>query len=289
MRFGNTFVNPVTNIVDPAVDDFVFYMSDKFTGNQASSLIERYKYFRNPDGNSEANSLNVSSQTPDAEDINRDYNLDQTENYNQYTVDLSQQKLALGQNNIVDVKTVKANFQNGQSADVKWFLFRIPVSGYDPDQGAAQPSVLNNVRFARLMLTGFEQTSTIRFASMDLVRSDWRKYPNKIAGVADTGTSEGTGEVLNKDFEIGSVNIEENAFNKPPYVLPPGIDRQVLSGNAGAQRQNEASLYMKTNQLESGEARGVFKNTTLDMRRYKNLKSLLTLTIQVIGIEILEE
>jgi hypothetical protein len=32
MRFGNTFVNPVTNIVDPAVDDFVFYMSDKFTG-----------------------------------------------------------------------------------------------------------------------------------------------------------------------------------------------------------------------------------------------------------------
>ncbi|AYZ37216.1 cell surface protein SprA [Chryseobacterium indologenes] len=272
MRFGNTFVNPVTNIVDPAVDDFVFYMSDKFTGNQASSLIERYKYFRNPDGNSEANSLNVSSQTPDAEDINRDYNLDQTENYNQYTVDLSQQKLALGQNNIVDVKTVKANFQNGQSADVKWFLFRIPVSGYDPDQGAAQPSVLNNVRFARLMLTGFEQTSTIRFASMDLVRSDWRKYPNKIAGVADTGTSEGTGEVLNKDFEIGSVNIEENAFNKPPYVLPPGIDRQVLSGNAGAQRQNEASLYMKTNQLESGEARGVFKNTTLDMRRYKKLK-----------------
>jgi cell surface protein SprA len=93
MRFGNTFVNPVTNIVDPAVDDFVFYMSDKFTGNQAASLIERYKYFRNPDGNSEANSLNVASQTPDAEDINKDYNLDQTESYNQYTVDLSQQKL----------------------------------------------------------------------------------------------------------------------------------------------------------------------------------------------------
>jgi cell surface protein SprA len=50
-------------------------------------------------------------------------------------------------------------------------------------------------------------------------------------------------EVYNNNFEVGSVNIEENALNQPPYVLPPGIDRQVLSGNAGAQRQNEASLY----------------------------------------------
>ncbi|AZA82037.1 cell surface protein SprA [Chryseobacterium lactis] len=274
MKFGNTFVNPVTNIVDPAVDDFVFYLSDKFTGSQASSLIQRYKYFRNPDGNSEANSLNVASQTPDAEDINRDYNLDQTESYNQYSVSLKQTDLVLGtkNNNIVDVKTVKASFQNGQSADVKWFLFRIPVSQFDKNEGTADPSVLNNVRFARLMLTGFEQTSTLRFATMDLVRSDWRKYPNKIASLNVGGNQEGIGEVSNDNFDVGSVNIEENAFNQPPYVLPPGIDRQVLSGNAGAQRQNEASLYIKTNQLESGDARGVFKNTSLDMRRYKKLK-----------------
>jgi cell surface protein SprA len=53
--------------------------------------------------------------------------------------------------------------------------------------------------------------------------------------------------------------------------LPPGIDRQVLSGNAGAQRQNEASLYLKANPLLQ-ESKRVFKNTTLDMRRYKKLK-----------------
>jgi cell surface protein SprA len=39
---------------------------------------------------------------------------------------------------------------------------------------------LNNVRFARLLLTGFDQTSTLRFGTMDLVRSDWRKYPKKL-------------------------------------------------------------------------------------------------------------
>ncbi|GEN69188.1 T9SS outer membrane translocon Sov/SprA [Chryseobacterium rhizosphaerae] len=276
MKFGNTFVNPVTNASDPALDDFVFFMSDRFTGSQAASLVQRYKYFRNPDGNSEANSLNVASQTPDAEDINRDYNLDQTENYNQYVVKLDKPSLTLGDNNIVDVKTVKANFQNGQSSDVKWYLFRIPVSKFDPSEGAHETSVLNNVRFARLMLTGFEQTSTLRFGTMDLVRSDWRKYPRNIAVYQSQGANpskdEGSMEVNTSNLEVGSVNIEENAFNQPPYVLPPGIDRQVLSGNAGAQRQNEASLYMKADQLESSEARGVFKNTTLDMRRYKRLR-----------------
>ncbi|CAD0223435.1 Cell surface protein SprA [Chryseobacterium sp. JV274] len=271
MRFGNTFVNPVTNIADPAVDDFVFYLSDKFTGSQAASVVERYKYFRNPEGNSEANSLNVASQTPDAEDINKDYNLDQTENYNQYVIKLDQPSLALGGNNIVDVKTVKASFQNGQSADVKWYLFRIPVANYDKAEGTADPSVLNNVRFARLMLAGFDQTSTLRFGTMDLVRSDWRKYTSNIASTNIPGSDEGVGTVTDPNFEVGSVNIEENALNQPPYVLPPGIDRQVLSGNAGAQRQNEASLYMKVTDLKT-EARGVFKNTTLDMRRYKKLK-----------------
>lgn len=271
MRFGNTFVNPVTNIADPAVDDFVFYLSDKFTGSQAASVVERYKYFRNPEGNSEANSLNVASQTPDAEDINKDYNLDQTENYNQYVIKLDQPSLSLGTNNIVDVKTVKATFQNGQSSDVKWYLFRIPVANYDKAEGTHEDEVLNNVRFARLMLAGFDQTSTLRFGTMDLVRSDWRKYTSNIASTNIPGSGEGVGVVTDPNFEVGSVNIEENALNQPPYVLPPGIDRQVLSGNAGAQRQNEASLYMKVKDLKT-EARGVFKNTTLDMRRYKKLK-----------------
>lgn len=277
MKFGNTFVNPVTNIADPAVDDFVFYMSSKFTGSQAASVVQRYKYFRNPEGNSQANSLEVASQSPDAEDINKDYNLDQTENYNEYIVNLDKPNLVLGKNNIADVKTVQATFQNGQTSDVKWYLFRIPVSKYkEPGaEGDKDPSVLNNVRFARLMLAGFEQTSTIRFGTMDLVRSDWRKYPKNIATYGDNNPAidEGTLNVTSpENFEVGSVNIEENSLNKPPYVLPPGIDRQVLSGNAGAQRQNEASLYMKASELGASEARGVFKNSTLDMRRYKKLK-----------------
>lgn len=280
-KFGVNFVNPVTNELDPASDNFVFYMSDQFQGDLASSLTERYKYFRGPEGNSAANSLEVATQTPDAEDINRDYNLDQTENYNQYTIDLSPTSMVVGQNKIVDIKEVDVKFENGQAGKVKWYLFRVPVADYDgagtgnnnPFVSGSDVSVLNNVRFARLLMKGFDQTSTLRFGSFDLVRSDWRKYTNQIFSNNVQNNQEGNPGAPNQNsnFDVGSVNLEENALGTPPYVLPPGIDRQVLSGNAGAQRQNEASLYMKVNQL-LGESRGVFKNTSLDMRRYKKLQ-----------------
>ncbi|MFN3020994.1 cell surface protein SprA [Chryseobacterium sp. TY3] len=274
-KFGVSFNNPVTNELDPASDNFVFYMSDKFQGALASSLIDRYRYFRNPQGNSQANTLEVATQLPDAEDINRDYNLDQSEDYNQYTIDLAKDKLVLdGNNKIVDIKEVNVKFENGQNSKVKWYLFRIPVSQYDDRSlgGNSDAAILNNVRFARMILKGFEETSTLRFGTFDLVRSDWRKYTNRLAyNDKNDDLNEGQAVTNISKFEVGSVNLEENALGKPPYVLPPGIDRQVLSGNAGAQRQNESSLYMKLSNL-GREARGVFKNTNLDMRRYKKLE-----------------
>ncbi|UOE42473.1 cell surface protein SprA [Chryseobacterium suipulveris] len=272
-KFGTNFMNPVTNLPDPASDDFVFYLSNKFTGPQASSVAERYKYFRGPEGNSQSNTLEVATQTPDAEDVNRDYNLDQNENYNQYTIKLGQQDMVLGENFIVDVKEVDARFQNGQTGKNKWYLFRIPVTQFDTganEGGAKDPSILNNVRFARLLLTGFDEASTIRFGTLDLVRSDWRKYTKNIA--TNLPDQEGTQIVTDQNLDVGSVNLEENGLNQPPYVLPPGIDRQVLSGNAGAQRQNEASLYMKASPLFGDTSRGVFKNVALDMRRYQNME-----------------
>ncbi len=271
-RYPTGFINPVSGLADPAADDFLFYLSNKFQGTQASSVVERYSYFRNPEGNSISNSIEVASQTPDAEDANGDYNLDLVENYNQYTIDLAKNKLQLGQNNIVDEKEVEVTFQNGQKGKNKWFLFRIPVNAYDTDAGTHDNSVLNNVRYARLLMTGFDQTSTIRLASLDLIRSDWRRYTNTIFSQNVPANLEGTATAAQAtDLEIGSVNLEENAANQPPYVLPPGIDRQVLSGNAGAQRQNEYSLYLKAKNL-GAEARGVFKNINIDLRRFQKLK-----------------
>lgn len=269
-KFGTNFINPVTGNLDPASDDFVFYLSTAFPPPFANSVIDRYRYFRNPEGNSQANSLEVATQLPDAEDINRDYNLDQTELYNQYTIDLDRASLSLNQNFIVDEKEVSVRFENGQTSKNKWYLFRVPVSQFDNNVDGSSEAILNNVRYARILLDGFEETSTLRFGTFDLVRSDWRKYNKTLAVVAND--VEGVGNPSNENFFVGSVNLEENANGNPPYVLPPGIERQVLSGNAGVQRQNESSLYLKLNTLPKREARGVVKNTNLDMRRYRNLE-----------------
>ncbi len=271
-KFGTTFINPVTNLTDPAADDFVFYLSTQFQGALASSVVERYRYFRNPDGNSKANSMEVSSQIPDAEDLNGDFNLDQSESYNQYTINLDKANLVLGKNFIVDEKETEAKFQNGQVGKNKWFLFRIPVKQFDADAGEASDAILNNVRFARMILKGFDETSTLRFGTFDLVRSDWRKFTKNIAVINES--EEGNYNIDNSNFDVGSVNLEENSKGTPPYVIPPGINRQVLSGTTGAQRQNEASLYLKATNLSktSHASRGVFKNVALDMRRYEKLE-----------------
>lgn len=268
-KFGTNFVNPVTNELDPAADDFVYYLSRKFQGAMAGSLVERYRYFRNPDGNSISGSLEISSQSPDTEDINKDYNLDQYESYNQYTINLDKESLVLGQNNIVDVKETNVTFEDGRSGRNKWYLFRIPVRQFDTTAGERSVDVLNNVRFARMLLTGFDETSTLRFGTFDLVRSDWRKYTKSIA-VYQT-TNEGFETVDASNVDIGSVNLEENSLGKPPYMLPPGINREVLNGTSGAQRQNEGSLYMKVTGL-SNDARALYKNVSLDLRRYKRLE-----------------
>ena len=268
-KFGTSFTNPITNELDPASDDFVFYLSNKFQGALASSVPERYRYFRNPEGNSKSNTLEVATQTPDAEDINRDYNLDQSENYNQYDVSLAKTDLVLGRNYIADEKEVTVRFQNGQTSKNKWYLFRIPVADFNASaDGDRDASILNNVRFARILLKGFDETSTLRFGTMDLVRSEWRRYTKNIA-VNEQDFEASTPNT--NPLEIGSVNLEENALGQPPYVLPPGIDRQILSGNSGAQRQNESSMYLKTKVREQS-AIGVFKNVALDMRRFEKLE-----------------
>jgi len=187
-------------------------------------------------------------------------------------VKLDRASLVLGQNNIVDVKEVSTRFQDGRSGTNKWYLFRIPVSQFDTTAGERSTDVLNNVRFMRMVLTGFDETTTLRFGSLDLVRSDWRKYTKNIsADYMNDYQDEGTGLVDNENFFVGSINLEENGAGTPPYVLPPGIDRQVLSGNAGVQRQNESSLYLKVNNLAGNTAKAVVRNANLDMRRYKKL------------------
>ena len=268
------YVNPITGEVDPSADDYVFYLHGAWdSSNEKNSIIGRYKYYRNLEGNSPSNSMDASSASPDTEDLNKDFNLDETENYTQYRLSLLDSDLRNNQNPlVVDKKEVEVSLPNGKKGNTTWYLVRIPVSAYE--FGSAE--ILNNVRYIRMLMKGFSNTATLRFATLDLVRSDWRKYEKNISSVSGESkqdTDEGNATLLPvSNVIISAVNLEENSTSRPPYVLPPGISREILGNTTGTQMQNESSLKLEIKDLKNSEPRGIYKNIALDMRRYKTLK-----------------
>lgn len=304
--YGISNINPVTGQNDPAGDNYVYHLDERWqTTNDANSITGRYKYFQGTQGNNSTdNMLHAYSMQPDAEDINLDYNLDQTELYNQYTVKISPSDLMNNSGNlIVATKEVEVQLPNGQTDQVTWYQFRIPVDNFDldidgdgiddlvtDDQLATAQSVLTSVRFMRVLMRGFNQETTLRFATMDLVRSNWRRYPKILFPVPGSASSEeGVDADPNlADLEIGEVNIEENSTNVPPYVLPPGVEREEMQGTTGYMAQNEASMSLKAKLNANSPTKAVYKNTNLDLRRYKHLEmfvhaqNLLDVTSQAI-------
>ncbi|MGV4529684.1 T9SS outer membrane translocon Sov/SprA [Ornithobacterium rhinotracheale] len=266
-----TDVNPLTQKIDPAADDFVYYMDNAWKNYAGGNYLpNRYKYFRNPQGNSKTGTMEIATAIPDAEDVNMDYNLDRIENYNQYTIPISKSKLNINNKFIVDVKETQASLENGQTVSSKWYLFRIPIDDYDLNAGAASDNVLTAARFMRMIFKGFNEQISFRFGSFDMVRSSWIRYQRNL--YPNNVSVEG-GQSLNVDnLSVGTVNIEENGTARPPYVIPPGIAREQIQTTSGMQSINESSMVLNISKLKANDARAVFKNTNLDLRRFKELK-----------------
>ena len=69
--------------------------------------------------------------TPDVEDINQDYTLNEYEKYYQYHVSLRPGDMVVGRNFIVDKREASASLRNGSNENVTWYQFRIPLHEYE--------------------------------------------------------------------------------------------------------------------------------------------------------------
>ncbi|MDH3321633.1 MAG: cell surface protein SprA, partial [Flavobacteriaceae bacterium] len=212
---------------------------------------------------------------PDVEDINKDQTMSAVESYYQYKVSLNRQDLVVGRNNIVDTRVTTVNLPNNTTKTTTWYQFRIPITTpEDPNNIINNMTGFNSIRFMRMFLTKFKIPVVLRFGELQLVRGDWRRYTKTLN--EDIKPPQELTPVENQKFEVGVVNIEENEDRQPiPYVLPPGIKRERLQGSTTIQQQNEQSLSTKVTDLEPGDTRAVFKNTTFDIRMFKNLKMFL--------------
>ena len=257
-------------INDPAGDNFHYYRGSDLDKARAS-ILDRYKHYNGTEGNSKStdesleNYATAATSKPDVEDINSDNTLNEYERYFQYHVSLRPEDLVEGTNHIASISETVVNLRNGQKETVRWYQFRIPISEYDKRVGAIQN--FKSIRFMRMYMTGWQQPQTLRFATLELVRSDWRNYT--ASRLTDRGYSvAGTGTVA-----TATVNIEENAGSYPVnYVLPPGIDRVVDPGQSTSTQLNEQALVLAVNDLEPHDAVAIYKNSGLDMRQYDNLQ-----------------
>ncbi|HQI44910.1 MAG TPA: cell surface protein SprA [Bacteroidales bacterium] len=257
---------------DPSSDNYHYFRGSDYD-NESKSILERYKKYNGVDGNSPASTQSAedyptqSSTIPNTEDINKDNTLSESERYFQYRIELTPNKMVVGENYITDMYEAPAVLlSNDKKAKVKWYQFKIPIK--TPDKVVGNIQDFKSIRFMRMFMKGWSENTVLRFASLELVRGEWRKYNlSLVPGEYEMDDNNNT------TFDVSVVNIEENAEKIPvPYVIPPGIEREINLGTTNLQELNEQSLSLKVVHLMDGDARVCYKTCDFDMREFKTLR-----------------
>lgn len=257
---------------DISKDDYTYYRDDNYD-QLKYNILQRYKRFNGMEGNSatpEASaSINaagyptVGNNDPDNEDINRDNSLSESEAYFQYKVNLAPNEIQVGKNYITNIQP----FDKGNGEIEEWIQYKIPIQEYQKRiNGIAD---FRSIRFMRMFVKDFDEEVVLRFARLELIRGEWRRY---LLDLTKPGEGQQTDPNLTT-FNIAAVNIQENTDREPVnYILPPGILQEIDPSQTNQRQLNEQSLLLEVCNLKDGDARAAYKNVQFDVRTYKKLK-----------------
>lgn len=266
----------INAFADPSNDNAKYFLGTDLD-NAQTSIMDRYKRVNRPQGNSPTQEQSPESypvtitNLPDNEDINKDFTLSDIEEYFQYKIDIDKDRLVVGQNYVTDSVTKSVDLANGSKRLVTWYQLKVPIREYEKRVG--QIYDFKSIRFMRMFMRGFNNDMLLRFAYLQLVRADWRKYLENLEAGKE---SRPTDNVDNTTFVVSTVNVEENSSREPiKYVPPPGIEREVDFSAPQSVKQNEQSISVKVCDLRDGDARGIFKALNTDLRRYGKLRMFL--------------
>ncbi|MFV9552338.1 cell surface protein SprA [Algibacter sp. PT7-4] len=266
---------PFNGKEDPAKDNYAYFL------NTEGNIFERYKKYNGVQGNTPdtfTNTDRAANTQPDVEDINRDNTMNTIDSYFEYELDLTRANLPQSQadfDNMSDANPLKEflrdfkdrprAFPNGDTRNVRWYQFRIPVQGSHV-KAVGGINDLRSVRFTRIYLKDFQEATVFRFGTLDLVRSDWRRYTQALDKDDPTPEDDQT------SFSVGVIGTLENEGS---YQRPPGIEPEELFNNNTVVRQNEQSLVVKVCNLETEDSKAVYKNINIDMRQYKRMRMFM--------------
>ncbi|NOW98173.1 cell surface protein SprA [Mucilaginibacter sp. SG564] len=266
---------------DPSSDDYQYYQGRDLDQSRAG-ILDRYSKYNGTDGNSKTAEQSqaelgiqnsASTSLPDGEDINRDNNMSIEDSYFQYKVSIRPGDMVVGQNYINDKLTASVKLANGSTQMVNWYQFRIPITDYQAAVGNIQD--FKAIRFMRMFMTNFADTAVLRFATLQLVRGEWRSFNterNPLNVIADPAIP--NPPIDNSTLDVQAVSIEQNGNRTPiPYVVPPGINRQRNYNNLQTDTKlNEQSLSLSVKSLRDGYSRAAFKTFFNDLRSYKRIQ-----------------
>ena len=258
-------------ITDPSSDDYTFYRDDRYDLDTLN-ILQRYKKYNGMEGNSPTQEMSANmnqggyptqgSNLPDIEDINNDNNLAESESYFQYRVSMRPNDMVVGKNFITNVQL----YQNGTKTE-RWYQFKVPIGDFEKKVNGIQD--FRSIRFMRMFMKGFDEEVLLRFARLEFIRGEWRRYMHDLT---QPGESVQTDPNLTS-FTIGAVNVEENDQRSPvKYEIPPGILREVDPSQTFQRQLNEQSLLLDICNLQDGDARAAYRNVQFDVRTYKKLK-----------------
>jgi cell surface protein SprA len=255
-------------LTDPSHDDYEYFLDNSFP--PTSSLYTRYKKYNGTEGNSPPpedgeTTVHASTNIPDAEDINNDNTMSENESYYEYVIPLEEDPNGSDAEGNLDPNSTEAITDIVNTPYGTWYRFKIPLDKYT--RAVNGISDFRSIRFMRIFLTGFDRPTTLRFATLDLVRNQWRTLPRN--------TRASCGDAVNSaDVVVDAVNIEEHSDRIPfRYDIPLGVDRErITSSTFQDVYQNEQSLSLRYNDLVDGCDRIVYKNLDLDLRVYKKVQ-----------------
>lgn len=255
--------NPLAEVRDdPSNDNFRYFGDNDFP--DGTSLWERYYNFNGPEGNApdpNATQFERGNPLPDIEDLNNNRSLDQGESYFEYEIQLFNQN---GELNEDAARYVTESRSIGQDGREKWYRFRIPLSDGVPVGGIQG---FQAIQFIRMYVKGFSTQKTFRFADLQLIRNQWRRF-------VPPCTSDGGNPI---DFSVDKVSIEENSSRTPfNYVLPRGITRERVFTSYAQLPQDERSIALNFSNLFNAGSdyceASILKLTTVDLRVFKRLQ-----------------
>lgn len=220
---------------DPSNDDYVYYGE----GQLADLPLQKrfYQLYGHTDGNTPANTEDTRALTnkPNTEGLISPSIVQMTNAYFQYEIDFNPadfDALDPGTPGTFIVDKIEGDRQSD-----RWYKIKISLNEWTRKIGDIQD--FQNVAYIRFWMSGYEQPFTLRFATFELVGSQWRE-----------AVSVNQQQTQPVEFQISSVNIEENSRSQPiPYRLPEGVIRGI--NRAGQRRTiaNEQSLALSVHNL----------------------------------------